>query len=207
MIVYGIGILPLIRILKEIHITCIQPWFADDAGAAGTFESIAMFFDDLLRIGPDFGYFPEPSKSIFIARPLEKLSAEIFFNTMRKHGFQITTGHRYLGGFIGDQVSRDEWLSECLSDWESGVLDLTAVASNFPQTAYAGLQKSLQHEWGFLQRVLPGIGDQFKSIEESIRDFFVPALFGESTFNEDDYRRNLTALPVKFSDLSIPNPT
>ena len=31
-----------------------------------------------------------------------------------------------------------------------------------PQTSYTGLQKSLQQEWAFVQRVTPGIGPEFQ---------------------------------------------
>jgi len=32
-------------------------------------------------------------------------------------------------------------------------------------------------------------------------------MFGESSFEEDDYRRPITELPVRFCGLDIPNPT
>ena len=35
----------------------------------------------------------------------------------------------------------------------------------------------------------------------------MPALFGESSFEDDDYRRSITELPVRFCGLGIPNPT
>ena len=35
MIAYGIGVLPLIRELREAHPRVTQPWYADDAGAKG----------------------------------------------------------------------------------------------------------------------------------------------------------------------------
>jgi hypothetical protein len=52
----------------------------------------------------------------------------------------------------------------CLFDekpknWEEAVADLAKVAPNFPQTAYSGLQKSLQQEWQFVQRVTKGMID------------------------------------------------
>ena len=35
MIVYGIGVLPLIQKLRNTHPHVTQPWYADDAGAGG----------------------------------------------------------------------------------------------------------------------------------------------------------------------------
>ena len=47
MIAYGRGVLPLIRELKEAHPCVTQPWYADDAGAGGTFADVQAHFQDL----------------------------------------------------------------------------------------------------------------------------------------------------------------
>ena len=64
-----------------------------------------------------------------------------------------------------------------------------------PQSAYAGMEKSLQQEWAFVQRVTPDIEDAFGPVGKALRDTFVPALFqwvGEGTLD-----RGVTCLPVK----------
>jgi len=93
-------------------------------------------------------------------------------------------------GFIGEVNERDEWLSPRLPDFEHGIRELASAAKNYPQTAHAGLQKSLQHEWAFLQHVILDIGDHFQSIEDAISNDFLPSMFGESSLEEDDYRRS-----------------
>ena len=55
--------------------------------------------------------------------------------------------------------------------------DTVGVAQNPPQSAYAGLKKSLQQEWAFVYRVTPGIVEAFGPVEESLRDTFMQALF------------------------------
>jgi len=206
--IYGGVLVPMVRQLKECYSPVVQPWYAGDAGSTSHFDAIEAFFKDLVKIGPDFGYFPEPSKSILlIVRSRNLLAARVFFNAQRRRGFQITTGHRYLGGFIGEVEKRDEWLSSRLLDFEHGIRELASAAKNYSQTAYAGLQKSLQHEWTFLQRVTPDIGEHFQSVEDAISNDFLPAIFGESSFEEDDYRRSITKLPVQFCGLATPNPT
>lgn len=64
MIAYGIGILPLICILKDHHPDLIHSWYADDGGIGGKIQDIKKLFDELMKIGPAYGYFPEPKKSI-----------------------------------------------------------------------------------------------------------------------------------------------
>ena len=54
---------------------------------------------------------------------------------------------------------------------------LSGVSRKHPQSAYAGLQKSLQQEWTFVQRVTPGIGDAFGLVEKVLRETFVQAMF------------------------------
>ena len=66
MVMCGLGLLPLIRILKAEVPDLHQPWYADDAGAGGRFQNIRLYFKKLQEYGPPRGYFPEPSKSILI---------------------------------------------------------------------------------------------------------------------------------------------
>ena len=69
------------------------------------------------------------------------------------------------------------------------IKELAVAAKNYPQTAYAGLQKSLQLDCAFLQHVMPDIGEHFQAVEDAISNDYLPALFGELSFEEDDYRR------------------
>jgi hypothetical protein len=75
------------------------------------------------------------------------------------------------------------WVREKVTFWSSVVTDLAFAALSHPQTAFAGLQKSLQHEWQFVQRVIGDIGDCFDDVKDSITNIFLPMLFGESLQN------------------------
>jgi hypothetical protein len=57
---YRIGILPLIRKLKIESRAVKQPWYANDADAAGCFTDLQKFFLRLQEIGSAYSYFPEP---------------------------------------------------------------------------------------------------------------------------------------------------
>ena len=207
MVAYGVAILPLIRKLKELNQLLTQSWYADDASAAGTFDRILKLFNDLVRIGPDFGYFPNASKSILITHPDRLEAAHKFFNETHRLGFIISKGHRFLGGFIGDATSRDEFVSSKVADWIHGTKELAEVARlKYPHVAYTGISKCLQHKWTFTQRVIPGVGNLFTPLEEEISNNFLPALFGEPSSSLDDNLRLLTALPVKSAGLALPNP-
>ena len=92
-------------------------------------------------------------------------------------GIRVVTGHRYLGGYILDREAEESWLKEKIKGWTESVAILAGVSQNHPQSAYAGLQKSLQQEWAFGQRVTPGVGDSFGTVEKALRETFVLALF------------------------------
>ena len=80
---------------------------------------------------------------------------------------------------------------------------MLGVARNHLQSAYAGLQKSLQQEGGFVQQVTPDIGDAFGPVEQALREAFIPSLFrglGERTPG-----RGVTYPPVKQAGLSLPD--
>jgi hypothetical protein len=89
MYAYGIGILPLIRLLKVEFPAVEQPWYAD-AGAGGKFDDILKFFRPLHEIGPNYGDFPKPSKSILIV-PQHNLEAALV--TFPEFQLKVHTGH------------------------------------------------------------------------------------------------------------------
>ena len=92
-------------------------------------------------------------------------------------GFQVVTGSRYLGKFIGDGAAEKRWLARRVEGWAESVGTLAGVARKHPRSAYARLKKSLQQEWEFVQRVTLGIGDAFSPLEKALWETFLPALF------------------------------
>ena len=66
-------------------------------------------FLDLQARGPARGYYPEPNKSILAMAQGNVARAEEHFRGL---GIRVVTGHRYLGGFIGDAAAEREWLKE-----------------------------------------------------------------------------------------------
>ncbi|HEY9815494.1 MAG TPA: hypothetical protein V6D20_06805, partial [Candidatus Obscuribacterales bacterium] len=56
MYAYGIGLLPLIRLLKQEFPTILfQGWYANDGSAAASIPLLCKFFDSLLKRGPHYG--------------------------------------------------------------------------------------------------------------------------------------------------------
>ena len=91
MIGYYLGILSLIWYLLMAHPIVTEPWYADDAGAGGTFMVIQQHLDDLMVQGSLWGYFLEPKNIILFVSPRNFLLAEAFF---QGYGLQVVTGSR-----------------------------------------------------------------------------------------------------------------
>ena len=117
----------------------------------------------------------------------------------------MVTGHRYLGGYIGDKEAEGRWLAEKIKGWAESVEILAGASCKHPQSAYAGLQKSLKQEWAFVQQVTPGIGDAFSPVETVLKDTFVPALF--KGLGDGVPEIGVTRLPVKQDRLDLPDPS
>ena len=82
---------------------------------------------------------------------------------------------------------------------------MSGVAHRHLQMAYTGLQKSLQQEWAFVQRVTPGIGMAFQTVKYEMRDKFLPTLFQGAMSHIP--RRAITVIPVKQAGIDLVDPT
>ena len=55
---------------------------------------------------------------------------------------------------------------------------LVEAARKYPHEAYTSFTKSLQIEWRFLQRLIPGSSPCFKELDDVSARVFIPALVG-----------------------------
>ena len=202
MILYGLALVPLAESLRKAEPTVIQPWYADDAAMAGPVSRIATLMRLLEELGPARGYFPEPAKSIYLGRSEDEERAR---EVLEEFNFQYHEGHRYIGGFIGSEEARQAWLDPQIRQWVEGVKILAKAARKYPQTAYAGLVKSLQTEWTYLQRVAPDVEAAFAPVEKAIVEDFLPALLGDTMATAMDLRE-LSKFPIRLAGLGIPDP-
>lgn len=143
---------------------------------AGTAADIPIAIKMLQQMGPDQGYFPEPEKRLLFCN---STSVNAVKETLQEFTFQNKLGNRYLGGFIGNDLKFIEWIEQKIGNWVKAIQALAKVAINYPQTVYAGLCKSLQMEWQYLQQILPNSAKFFDPIKEVIKNEFIPALLGD----------------------------
>ncbi len=200
MILYDIALAPLIEGLRRDVPGCVQPWYADDGGSPGKVSDIRRVTALLRKRGPLRGYFLELSKSIVACQAKDREAVEEALSAFQ---FEYRDRTRYLGGFIGSDEARQEWLMPQIQRWVRGVTKLTTIAKRYPQSAYVGLTKLLQSEWMYLQRVVPDTAEAFEEVEKALAEVFLPALLGQPDCTE---LRGLFALPVKQAGLGLPDP-
>ena len=201
---YAVGTRPLLNKLGEVvdPQQCKQCWYADDSASAGKIREMRKWWDEMNRLGPKFGYYPKPSKTILIIKDPDMLdyAVEIFGDT----GISIgTEGERHLGAAIGSQDFKERYVKKKVDKWIQDIEQISDIAKNDPQIAYASYTKALCMRWCFVQRTISGISHLFQPLEEVIREKFIPAIVGR---NISDLERRILALPVRFGGLGIQNP-
>ena len=103
---YAIGVLPLISRLKnpERH---KQNWYADDSACAASLAHIKEWLVQLLEIGPSYGYFAEPSKSIVVVKEQHLQDARTIFSDLQ---VEVVLSGRFLGGCVSDEVGVRQYI-------------------------------------------------------------------------------------------------
>ena len=201
---YAIGTRPLVDTLSQRTDPreCQQVCFADDSSAAGKLREIRKWWDVLNEVGPKFGYFPKPSKTVLIIKDPETIAIanEIFEGT----GIKFTvSGERHLGAVIGSKKFREEYVINKVNAWIQDVEQVAKIAIDEPQIAYTAYTKALCMRWCFLQRTVPNIKNYFAPLEETIREKLIPAIVGKQV---TDVERKILSLPVRLGGLGIQNP-
>jgi hypothetical protein len=202
---YGVALLPLLKRMRVAVPDALAPAYADDTAAAGKAVHNAACLSYLMRHGPRYGYFPEPGKSWYICKAEDEAVARQVFEA-NDLDIQFSRGQRYLGGFIGSNASKVDWLGSMVTTWVAAVETLASVAGNYPQAAYAGLTFSLQNEWQYVQRVTSDTAAHFAPLEVAIRTKFLPALLGIAASDLDGEFRELLTHGVKTGGIAIRNP-
>ena len=103
--------LPLAEGMRKAIPESLQPWFAHNSSSGGKAIHNAACLNYLLEHGPRYGYFPSPSKSWYICKEIDEPAAIDAFAQFNLP-IKMTRGHAYLGGFIGNAATKDEWLNE-----------------------------------------------------------------------------------------------
>ena len=86
-------------------------------------------------------YHPDPTKSVLIVRP-ENLESRKVFGA--RHRFRVCTGAQYLGGYIGENDYKCDWLRELTLTWENNINAISKTARKYSQESYAAVVRAIQ---------------------------------------------------------------
>ena len=202
---YALGIKPLVDELDTKCCglgSCKQSWYADDSGAVGKLAKIRIWWDTLNALGPKYGYYPNPSKTVLLLKNSDDTHrAGVMF---RDTGIQVKTdGQRYLGAALGSNDFKSSFVNEKILKWVNDVNQLAEIANEEPQIALSAYTKGICHRWSFIQRTMGDINHLFSPLEDAIRDNLIPAIVGRKV---SDIEREVMSLPVRFGGLGIANP-
>ena len=105
------------------------------------FAKLETYFDLLTRQGPGRGYHTVPTKSVMTVRPDNPDSGKVFGVC---HGFRVCMGVHYLGGYIGDDDSKSDWLRERTLTRKNNINTISEKAGKYPQESYASVVRMIQ---------------------------------------------------------------
>ena len=158
MLLYGITLEPLAEDLRDADPTLLSTFYVNYAAFDGSMRRSVAQLRLLMDRGLGRGYLPETAKSIFIAdNPEEKEAARREFEQAGLHLTYID-GSIYLGAYLGPMEELEAWMRTKVEAWDHRVRTLAKTAKRYNQLAYDSLGISLQLEWKYLQRNLPGFG-------------------------------------------------
>ena len=121
-----------------------QMWYADNATAIGKLKGMKDWWDTLCAMGPGYGYYPKPSKTVLIIKnpQLKKAAQDTFQGT----GINISCdGERHLEAVLGTDNFREKYVQDKVSKWVKDVEELTLIGEDDPQLAYSSFTKALSH--------------------------------------------------------------
>jgi len=109
--------------------------------------------------GPAFVYYPKLTKSFIVVNEKRRNDANAVFGDL---GVQVVTGHRFLGGFIGNHREREEYVVLKVCRWVGHINVLAEADSTQPKLTYAALTIYLQHKWNFCHVLFPSVALFFR---------------------------------------------
>ena len=202
MAMYALAITPLIKRLKEQVPTASQVWFADDSSAAGRLVALRNWWQHLMILGPEFGYFPNAGKTTVVVKEEFLKQAKVLFD---ETGIKITTdGHKVLGAACGKRSFVDGYVVDKIKEWEEEIDMLSKIAEMYPHAAYTAFTRAIMGKWKYLMRTIDGIGNMFQPLEKAISAKFIPALTGRGPCSSVE--RAIISLPIRYGRLNLVNP-
>ena len=118
--------------LRDVDPTLLSPFYTDDTEIYGSARRSVAQLCLLMDQGPDWEYFPDPSKSLFITNKQEEKEKEK--KEFEQAGLHLTyvDGSRNLGDYLGPREDLEAWVRLKVGAWSHGVRNLEKIAKQYP---------------------------------------------------------------------------
>ena len=111
-----------------------QAWYADDASASGSLKHLRAWWDELLSLGPAYGYNANALKTWLITKQQYLQSAkEAFRGTLVNIS---ADGRLLLGAALGTREYTERYVNKKVMEWCSELENLASIADTQPHAAY-----------------------------------------------------------------------
>lgn len=160
---------------------------------------ILSWWENLVKPGPEFGYFPKASKSVVIVKHGAEAKAHDAFSGT---DLSITLdGSKHLGIPLGTAEYRSRCIEEKISEWCGQVEKLAMFARSQPHAAYSAFTHGVISSWIYFMRMVPLSRQQLQPLEDAIRLKLIPVVTGRHTITDEE--RELFALAVRDGGMGI----
>ena len=197
---YALATIPLIKRLNQ---GANQVWYADDAAAMGKIQQVRTWWDQIVKLGPGFGYHANAAKTWLITKEIHHQKAvEAFADTSVK---VTSEGRPYLGAPIGTKAFVELFVENKVDQWAAELNSLAAIAKTQPHAAHSAFTHGLTSFWSYITRTTPDICHLLQPLEDVIRTNLIPTLTDRPPPNDEE--RNLLALPARLGGIAVIKPT
>ena len=197
---YALATIPLIKRLNQ---GANQVWYADDAAAMGKIQQVRTWWDQIVKLGPGFGYHANAAKTWLITKEIHHQKAvEAFADTSVK---VTSEGRPYLGAPIGTKAFVELFVENKVDQWSAELNSLAAIAKTQPHAAHSAFTHGLTSFWSYITRTTPDICHLLQPLEDVIRTNLIPTLTDRPPPNDEE--RNLLALPARLGGIAVIKPT
>ncbi|CAB3981277.1 histone chaperone ASF1A [Paramuricea clavata] len=108
-------------------------------------QHLTIRWQHLTILGPEFGYFPNASKTTMVVKEAFFEQAKDLFEETA--GIKITTdGHKILGAACGKRSFVDEYIADKIDEWEEEIETLSKIAEMYPHAAYIAFTRAIVRE-------------------------------------------------------------
>ena len=198
---YAVAIAPLLQMIKSDYAQDVRHVaFADDLCGAGKLVQLRSWWDNIVVHGPHLCYYPRADKSRLIVKPqLEERAKKISAATDVRIS---TNGHKYLGGYIGSEEGKAEYVRSLVTRWCDQIHVLSEFAKLQPKAAYAALVSGFCNRFTYYIRTIPGFETEIQQSDNVIDTKLLPALLDQHSLSR--HERELLSVPTRLGGLGIP---